>query len=160
MSALPWPREIDDPPPPHDAGVSPSAERLRQLRNARDWGVSLVMAERFSALRRACNLAAIKNWDGYGGEAVSPVVYRSARAFLEFLPFSVPDPDVGADPDGEISFEWHLSPRRVFSVSVGERGQLSYAGLFGASKTYGTEHFVNELPRAITDNLTRLLASP
>lgn len=98
----------------------------------------------------------IYNWDGYGAEAVSGRAYYEAWKFLEALPIlSVPIPEVSADPDGEISFEWYEGPDKIFSVSVSSDGQLAYAGIFGINKVYGSEYFDEEIPWAILDNLRR-----
>ena len=62
------------------------------------------------------------------------------------------------DPDGEVSLEWYRGPRRVFSISIGSNDELTYAGIFGASKARGVEPFSFEIPHAVLDNLRRLLA--
>jgi hypothetical protein len=98
-----------------------------------------------------------EDWDGYGAEAVRVDTLREARRFAKALSSEFPAPEVGADPDGEISFDWDLGPRRVFSVSVSQAGRLSYAGLFGTSTVHGSEDFRGQVPRAIVYNLARLL---
>ncbi|MGH9891758.1 MAG: hypothetical protein ACREA0_07215 [bacterium] len=108
------------------------------------------------ALEVASAEAASDNWDGYGGQAVTYGVKLRAQAFLDALPEGVPLPIIGLDPDGEIAFEWYLGPRQVFSVSVGERYEVAYAGLFGVNSSHGTEYFMDELPSAVMDNLRRL----
>jgi hypothetical protein len=97
-----------------------------------------------------------ENWDGYGAKSVNHYSYFYARQFLDILPLGLPNPDIGVDPDGEISFEWYCSPRRVFSISVAPNGDLNYSGLFGANTVYGTESFGDELPLALLNNLRRL----
>jgi hypothetical protein len=98
------------------------------------------------------------NWDGYGAEAVPKALYQGARQFCESLPPSIPDPEVGADPDGEISFDWFKGERDLFSVSVGLGGRLSYAGRFGESRVHGTEYFRNRLPETIVQSIHRLFS--
>jgi hypothetical protein len=63
---------------------------------------------------------------------------------------------VGADPDGEISFEWYRGPRRILTLSIGADRRLSYAGLFGSSKVNGVEYLRDELPEPVVANLRRL----
>lgn len=96
------------------------------------------------------------NWDGYGARAIDARAYFQAGRFLSALPTTTPLPDLSVDPDGEVSVSWNLDADWVFSVSVGPTGRLSYAGLFGTSKAYGTEWFVDEIPKAVLDGLTRL----
>lgn len=100
--------------------------------------------------------ATVPNWDGYGAQPIDARAYLQAERFLSALPTTTPVPDVSVDPDGEIAVSWNLDSNWVFSVSIGPTGRLSYAGLFGTSKAYGTEWFLNEIPEAILDSLARL----
>ena len=128
----------DSAPYPDTAVTSPSFARLR-------------------ALEEASIAAGWMNWDGYGARPVSSGAFAVARAVLNAIPDNWPSPAIGVDPDGEISLEWALGrPDRVLTVSVGETGLLSYAGLYGDSKTHGVEAFVGQLPAAIVANLMRL----
>jgi hypothetical protein len=110
-------------------------------------------------LADAAQEAALPNWDGYGAKKIDPGAYRAAEKFLGTLPTTTPVPDVSVDPDGEVSISWNRDRDWVFSVSVGPNGRLSYAGLFGTSKAYGTEWFTNEIPEAVLDSITRLFAA-
>lgn len=96
------------------------------------------------------------DWDGYGARALQQGSLDDADRFLSLLPTTTRLPEVSVDPDGEVSLEWYLGPRRVFSVSVGTNGELVYAGLFGASKASGVESFQDEVPKTIVDNLARV----
>ncbi len=72
---------------------------------------------------------------------------RRAVAFALSLPRSLPTPEVSADPDGEVSFDWLGASGTMFSVSVNERGRLAFAGRFSEkSKLHGTEEFVDACP--------------
>ena len=81
-----------------------------------------------------------------------------AELFLKQLPSHIPPPEVEADLDGEINFEWYLEPRKVFSISLNAEGRLSYAGLFGPAKSHGTEMFQDSIPREIILKLDRLFS--
>jgi len=96
------------------------------------------------------------DWDGYGAKAVSRRCYREAVRFCGLLPASVPAPEAGADPDGEIAFEWQAGRLSAFSVSVGPGRLLTYAGIFGKNRVYGVECFGEEFPEVILENLHRL----
>jgi hypothetical protein len=91
------------------------------------------------------------NWDGYDALPVTEIAYNLARQFIVALPLGTPPPSLGADPDGEITVEWHHSPRRTLSVSVNPDGKLDYAALLGTSRVYGTEVFYGEVPKKIVD---------
>jgi hypothetical protein len=82
-----------------------------------------------------------------------PVAFDTVNASIAFarlLPRIVPIPEVSADPDGEISFDWVAASGKMFSVSVSGSGRLSYAGFFGENaRVHGTEELVDGLPEEI-----------
>jgi hypothetical protein len=145
-------------------GLSADAEDIErheaELEEAfSDRSMALTPIKSWLALEELYEETSVDNWDGYGARAVIPSTYEQATRFLNRLPTTVPDPEVSADPDGEISFEWRAGPWRVFSVSVGPTGRLTWAAFFGRTRhTHGAEPFISELPKAIIDNLTRLLS--
>jgi len=100
------------------------------------------------------------NWDGMGSAGVEPSTYSYASQFLQMLPASQSTPDIAADTDGEILFEWDHGPRQTFSVSVGRDGTLTFAGLFGQTKLHGTEHLLEALPLVIAHSLQRIANQP
>jgi len=59
---------------------------------------------------------------------------RAAIRFATLLPSSVPVPEIAADPDGEVSFDWIGNSYNVFSVSVDRNGRLAYAGRFSEGR--------------------------
>ncbi len=97
--------------------------------------------------------AAESNWDGYGGAPLTERGLACAIAFHRSLPPLVPNPDVAVDPDGEVVFEWYLRRGRVFSVTVGESGELSYAGLFETGRAHGVEMQAVVIPWVIAAHL-------
>src|SRR3989337_366884 len=99
------------------------------------------------------------NWDGYGAQPVSEETYRLARQFLAALPLSPPLPSIGAEPDGQITVEWHRSPQRTLSVSISSDGELHFAALLGSAKTYGTEPFTGAVPKVVADLIHRVMAA-
>lgn len=97
----------------------------------------------------------VDDWDGYGAKSVSSSVYEIAKKFLISLPPGTQQPEIAADPDGEIAFEWLVGPGRTLSISIGETGILSYAGIFDEVEVSGTEHFKERLPSRIAELLCR-----
>jgi hypothetical protein len=114
------------------------------------------ITEVFQTLHDVLKECSTDNWDGYGARAIDMASYSEALRFLHFLPKTLPTPEITAEPDGEIAFEWFCSKRRIFSVSIGGKGELTYAGLFGFNKTHGTEFFGDEFPKTILDNIQRV----
>ena len=77
------------------------------------------MREDLGAVWDECRLP---NWDGFGALPVSHDTLRSAYCFLESLPLDFPPPSIGAEPDGQLTLEWHRSARRTLSISVSDGG--------------------------------------
>jgi hypothetical protein len=95
-------------------------------------------------------------WDGYGADSVSAEAIRMAYRFLQALPLGTPPPSVGAEPDGQITFEWHRGPLHTLSVSVTAEGELHYAALLGPAKAYGTERLSWVAPQPILELIRRI----
>lgn len=98
----------------------------------------------------------MQGWDGEEAEPVSQVTIARAQAFLLALPSGIPDPEVGADPDGEVSFGWFAAPDWGVAVALNANGRLSYAAMFGANRAHGTERFRQEIPRPLLQIFRRL----
>ena len=146
-----------------DRGLSAEAERLRHLFSEppdASWSVSLDerRARLLQSLEDAFLEARHEDWDGEGSAAADPLSFVYASAFLLSLPGWVPNPEITVDPDGELSAEWDYGARAVFSVSVARDGTLTYAGLFGASKSHGVEPFTDAIPEIVTQSIKRAIA--
>src|SRR5438046_2126760 len=96
--------------------------------------------------KRLCEDCRHPDWDGFGANPIEQATFTAASALIDSLPLGFPRPSIGADPDGQITLEWHRSPRRTLSVSIDPDGFLHYAGLFGASKRYGTLTYFSTVP--------------
>lgn len=142
-----------------NTGSSPESKQVEQI-FAQAVGHFRSIPEReraFGELITAVTGASTENWDSYHARAASLQAAAVAARLLTVLPLTLPAPDVGIDPDGEISFEWILSRDRMFSVSVAENGRLSYAGIFGKDvSSHGTEPFYDTIPGIILENIMRL----
>ena len=80
-----------------------------------------------------------------------------AKRFLTVLPLDIPTPEIGVDPDGEISFDWFGPAGQNFSGSLRKDGRLAYAGAFAGEKTkYGTDRLDDEVPREIVEAVREL----
>lgn len=138
--------------------VAEEAERgRRQLQNSISFGLGGkgVFDELYSVAERCL----VRDWDGYGAAPVSADAYALASQFLRALPLGIAAPSVGAEPDGQLTFEWYRSPRRLLSISISPDGDLHYAALLGPNKAYGTEAFFGEVPRMILDLIHRVQAA-
>jgi len=149
---------------PDPRGVSDSANALQgqseelQRHFAQSITFGEHLCEMLENLLKAKEEYSVDNWDGYGAKAIDEFSYEKAVRFALSLPSIIPTPEIHVDPDGEVRFEWYEGPRRVFSVSIANNYELSYAGLFGANKTYGIEQFHDDIPDAILDNIERVFS--
>lgn len=112
-------------------------EATRKPREAYRYSI-LGHAEAFDELAEVYEECRQPGWDGYGALPVENETLRGAYTLIESLPLGFPRPSISAEPDGQLTFEWYKSPARTLSVSVDPDGFLHYAGLYGASKRYGT----------------------
>lgn len=93
--------------------------------------------------------ASVENWNGEGAKAVSYDTYQKACEFINYLPEILPEAEISADPDGEISIEWYGKGNRVFSVSINDMGKLSFAALYGKKSLHGVDFFNCEVPDSL-----------
>lgn len=145
-------------------GFSDAAEYVEEMtsdsRRFLDESVALgmrnILREELASVWEECKKP---GWDGYGALPVTEEALLNAFTFLRSLPLGFPRPYIGAEPDGEITLEWHHSAKRTLSVSVTPDGYLHYAALLGPSRTYGTEVFFEEIPDTILELIQRVVAS-
>ena len=144
------------------SGWSPTATALKK--RVAEERRSLDQTVTFGAKREAILTELIEvfadvgneGWDGYQAVPVAPETYMNACNVAESLPAGIPVPTVGAEPDGQLTFEWYSNPRRLLSVSVTPEGDLHYAALIGGSKAYGTEPFFGTMPHRILELARRV----
>ena len=96
------------------------------------------------------------DWDGGGAEAITPEAYGIAQQFVRSLPTGIPQPTLSADPDGCVTFEWQISPRRLVLVSVHPGYRIDYAAIFGSAKSCGSEPFFDTFPTGLSDLVRRV----
>lgn len=147
---------------PMNVGVSAGAKALeRQARELQDISrESITIGWHHEEMLRGLCLAAIEctvdNWDSFGAKALDVRSLSTAVRFAHLLAVNVPVPDIYVDPDGEITFEWYVNRRSVFSVTARRNRELAYAGLFGVNKICGVQHIDDELPDTILDSIFRV----
>jgi|CXWL01.1.fsa_nt_gi hypothetical protein len=101
-----------------------------------------------------------KNWDGYDALPLKASSIDIANRLLDVTPQTRKDVvlSIGAEPDGQVTFEWHKSASWTLSVSVSPTGELHYAALLGSRTAYGTEYFdpTVGLPEALSNLIRRV----
>lgn len=98
-------------------------------------------------LRNVWESCKLNDWDGFGALAVPKECFDLALALIRLLPPEILKPSFGAEPDGELTMEWHHSTYRTISISVTKYGFLHYSAIFGKNTfENGTEAFHGKLP--------------
>lgn len=97
-----------------------------------------------SQLEKSVNEARENGWKGENSIAISISTMKYSLKFLEALPRDIPTPDVSAEPDGEIEFEWYKSKDRIFSVSVSNDSTISCAGRTSNQRKFYRFNFVSD----------------
>ena len=92
-----------------------------------------------------CAESGFNDEDAY---AIETAVVRTASAFIRALPAGVPLPEISPAPDGSIIFDWTLSKRRVFSLSIGETDRLAYA-CFGLQRPEPNDFVLQDSGRGV-----------
>lgn len=134
-------------------GVSDVA---RQVKLSLEKSLDHYLGTRLEAL-----LPEIESLHTVADEASVPVDSDTIRAATEFaysLPRFGPMPEVSADPDGEVSFDWTGPSGEMFSVSVNKKNRLAYAGWFGEnSRIHGIEQLVEDCPQQIVRGIDKTI---
>ena len=117
-----------------ERSVEQSNLRL-QLSNA----LGLASSGIFQKLNEVVQECSLEGWDGEKAKPISTDTMRNAWNFLISLPLGTESPEVSAEPDGAIVFEWYRAPRKVLSVSIEPDGFVYYAALLGSSRRHGVD---------------------
>lgn len=102
--------------------------------------------------------ASNENWDGEGGLPVCAKAVARTAHLISMMPNDWPAPDIGVDPDGEISLSWTTGRRRTVSVSIGPESKIAMAWIIDGEKAYGADSFTTELPVLLTAQVDRILS--
>lgn len=143
-------------------GVSRDAEKIREETDelkqsfARTISFGEQLSRILEALLRARQEYSKDNWDGYGAKSIDKQSFDNALRFALSIPSSIPTPDIDVVPAGQVVFTWSMGKRLLFSVIIGSRNELSYAGLYGATKVYGIEYLNDGIPDIILNNINKV----
>jgi hypothetical protein len=120
------------------------------------WYYQEPIAELLRMLREIAEECNVSGWNGYNSHPINTRTIEMARFAGSMLPHWVPKPDITPESDGEISFSWYKGPEHQFSFSIGEKGNVSYAGVLGNEKIFGSATIGSSLPFAVIDTLQQL----
>jgi len=148
-----------------DSGVSPEAISLQK--SFKEYASHLEVSESLfgdkaqliSHLNELCAECSEDDWDGYGAEAVSDTVLLCAETFIRALPDGIAMPEISAEPDGQISFDWLPTKTKTFTLSVGSSDRLAYAWIDGSNRGHAVDLFEgDQLPPRVLGELQRILS--
>ena len=134
-------------------GFSEAAETLERLRNdeakRRDETVTFSRQPLYDQLIDVFLQCSQPGWEGEDSDAVDRETLMIAKEFVESLPEAYRTPTISGEPDGHISLEWYVHPRRILTVSINPNGILHWAALIGAEDPRGSCPFYGEMPRTL-----------
>jgi hypothetical protein len=152
----------------NDTGVSDAAIVLKGVFDTflEDRTESIYLKRKFSLPESVLNeLSDIEsecrfdNWDEEDASKVAKTTISKAKELLLSLPKALQSPDIEAEINGSISFEWYKTNKLVFVVMINELGVLKYAGLFGPiERRRGTSYFDGFIPEDILAMIKKVYA--
>jgi hypothetical protein len=140
----------------------PARDIDKMLENIREhllssYALSNPAEQALTELHEVLAEASREGWDGYGARPLNPLSYDFAKRFLNALPTNAPFPEVSADTDGEVSFDWVFGERKALTVSVGPTGRCTFAWMLGQRTYRGTDWIDDGIPEEILSALGKLV---
>ena len=102
------------------------------LRSASSLPISLLPEQQRQceqAVQDLVSTAGEPNWDGEGADPVTTEIVEIAQRVVKELPGDIELPQISADPEGNIEFDWYLENGTMFTISVGKEGDFAISGL-------------------------------
>jgi hypothetical protein len=122
---------------------------------------SSLQARAYAELAQIARECCEEGWDSYGAKPVTRATCDRVALFLDDLPAWMAAPDLVPEADGEIALEWYLGKAQTYSISIGEKGPLHYAGLFGQNQeVHGVEPFTDSVPARLLEFISEFLNKP
>ncbi len=87
--------------------------------------------------------------DAEGYPPVADLSVKWACHFIQSLPTQVPDPEVGAGPSGEVSFDWYDGRDHILSVGIHPDGTMNYAYVSGNDRANASRNLEKGLPASL-----------
>lgn len=93
------------------------------------------------------------NWDGYGAKKLDPISVYNALTFVFCLPSYIPQPDLVAEPNGELGLQWQRNGKS-FALSIDAGRAITFGGYAeGGDEFYGTTKFNKEIPEMLLSHI-------
>jgi hypothetical protein len=103
-----------------------------------------------------------RDWNGYDAEPVSKLAIEKAKELIEVFPIGFPEPELAADNDGEIGFDFYFAKYYNLTFSTGTDNRIPFATCAGEGNSWcGVAEFNGkELPKEIIDGIEKAKAVP
>jgi hypothetical protein len=95
-------------------------------------------------------------WSGERSDPISPEAANAAAKLIDHMPSDIPDPSVGAIPEGLVTFEWYRSPKRVVLVVPTANNSVDYSIRRGNELLHGSAPFFGKLPETVLSQIRAL----
>ena len=70
------------------------------------------------------------DWDGEDADPVTEDTIKAAEKVIDELPGESGVPEISADPEGNVEFDWHLDNGTMLTVCIGQKGEIAISGLY------------------------------
>jgi len=87
--------------------------------------------------------------DGEDYPPIAELTIKWACHFIQSMPAQVPDPEVGAGPGGDISFDWYDGRDHILSLGIHPDGTMNYAYVSGNDRAHATWNLEKGLPSSL-----------
>ena len=126
--------------------------------NSRSFGTSTALVVEHATFEKLAEFKthSTANFEVVDGEQpVSELAIDDAKTFLQSLPHRFRRPDVIAEPNGNVAFEWYFGPYRTMAISFFGNGRLAFSSLRSPTKSsYGYERFLwGQIPQKLISEL-------
>ena len=149
--------------PRHSTGLSDEAETICGVRSAIVRHVEQsqsLFGQKSSLISQAWEIFNESQSPGRKADGESPVktvALKEAIDFIRACPDGTTLPEIAADPDGGVCFEWISSRHRMLSLSLDGSGRIAFAWLDGTDKGHGVARFyAGQIPRLILEAINSI----
>jgi hypothetical protein len=92
------------------------------------------------------------------GKTIFDTPFMLAYNFINALPVNLRSPEIDYEDDGEVTFDWVGSRRKMMIVSLSSTGKLSFAcRISDNDKQHGTKLFIDTVPQVVLDCIQKVV---
>lgn len=88
------------------------------------------------------------DWDGYGALPLDFTSVKHAVDFLGKLPDGISQPELGAEPNGDLGMTWRKNGYHV-GIGIDKEGLIAWGGTTPTGRVHGEALFDGEIPERV-----------